>query len=81
MKKNKREEIVESVSILIRTKDNRTKEIPLEPWQLEGFALILGLQVNLPDLDDYTMSGREAYEERMALYKEALRELYRNSRD
>lgn len=75
------EETVESVGLVIHTKDHRSKEIPLEPWQLEVFTLILGLSVKLPDLDDYVMSSREVYEENMALYKEAVRDRNKKMRD
>lgn len=68
------EKKIDSVGIVIHTTDNQTKEIPLEIWQLEVFTLILGLQVNLSNLDEYTMSNRESYEEAMALYKDAVRE-------
>lgn len=71
------EEIIESIGIIIRTKDKRIKEIPLEPWQTD-FLGLLGLQVNLPDLDDYRMSNREVYEKQKAEYIYALR-LYRKN--
>ena len=41
---------------------------------------MLGLQVKLPDLDDYEMSSRESYEERMALFKAAIKEMNREAR-
>ncbi len=51
--------MVESVSLLIRTKDHRSKEIPLTVWQVGAMALELGLQVNFPNLDDYKIMEDE----------------------
>lgn len=72
------EKIIDSVSIVIRTVDNREKEIPLEVWQVDAIALTLGLQVDLHNLDNVQMSSKEALEERWALYEEAVRNINGN---
>ena len=67
--------IVSSVGLTIHAKDGRIKEIPLENWQVEVIAQMLGLCVNLPDLDDYVMSSKESVNERMALYYSAMKSI------
>ena len=71
-----KKEIVESVGLAIHTVDGRHKEIVLEIWQVEVLCQILGLNVHLPDLDDYELSGKAAVMERMELYYDAVRRIH-----
>lgn len=61
------EELIKSVGIIIRTTDERVKEIVLEPWQAEVF-IMLGLQVKSPGLDDYSMYSKSQYEKKRNEY-------------
>lgn len=76
-----KKEIVDSVGLAIRTADGRHKEIPLEVWQAEVLCQILGLNIHLPDLDDYELSGKAVVMERMELYYDAVRQLHHQQRD
>lgn len=67
---------IKSVSLIIRTNDNRDKEIPLEIWQVDAIARIIGLGINLSDLDEYKVSNKEIVEERMMIYNDAIRMLH-----
>lgn len=65
--------IVKSTGLMIHTEDGREKEIPLEVWQMDIVAQMLGLAVNLSDLNDYRMSPQENVEEHWELYCQAIR--------
>lgn len=66
--------------LLLRMADGEQREIPLEIWQVDVLCQILGLSVSAADPADCRMSGRAVVEERMALYREAVRELHRRDR-
>lgn len=75
------DDIIESVEIIIRTKDNKCKEIPLEVWQVGAIADALGLHLKLPDLDDYQMLDEKEYEKRRKEQYFAIKYLYKNIRE
>lgn len=58
-------DIIESVGLIIHAKDGRSKEILLELWQVDIVTNILGLQVDLPDLENYVMASKEMVETRL----------------
>ena len=62
--RQKEQDTIESVGIVIRTKDGSAKDIPLEVWQVGAIAMELGLQVKLPNLNDYKMTDEELYHKR-----------------
>lgn len=64
---------VKQVALVIHMEDGRSKEISLEVWQVDIVAQMLGLRVNLSDLDDYKMSSKANVEERMKRYYTALK--------
>lgn len=57
--------IIESVNLAIYTNDGRRKEIKLEVWQVGAIALLLGLHVKLPDIENYTMSDESVVKKRL----------------
>ena len=65
---------VKQVALAIQMEDGRSKEIKLEVWQVDAVAQMLGLRVNLSDLDDYSLSSKEHVEARMSAYHAALKE-------
>lgn len=71
----------ESVELLLHLSDGTRQEIPLAVWQVEAVAQLLGLQVSTEVPAEYQLASREAVEERMALYWEAVRKLHRQNRD
>ena len=66
---------IESVGLTIRAKDGQVKEIPLEVWQVDIIYQMLGLSVNLSDLNDYKMLPKENVDEYMAVYHDALKKI------
>lgn len=73
MKKVFMQESIDSVGLTIHTKDGKSKEIPLEVWQVDAVARILGLSVNLSNLNDYKMAEKETVEEYLALLHDAVK--------
>lgn len=71
----------EGVSLLLHLSDGSRQEIPLEAWQVDVLCQLLGVQVSAEAPAEYRLACREAVEERMALYWEAIRGLHRQRRD
>lgn len=78
-KRSTAEHLIESVGLTIHAKDGREKEIPLEVWQVDAIAFVLGLHVHLSDLNNYSMSNREQVDEIMDLLRNAIRNKYHKS--
>lgn len=72
---------IESVGLTIRAKDGQVKEIPLEVWQVDIICQMLGLQVNLSDLNNYKMASKENVDEYMAVYHDAVRKIAAANRE
>lgn len=73
--KNQIADSVESVGIMVRMKDGRSREYPLEVWQVWAMAQILGFQVHFPDLEDYRMSDEQIVSAKMDVFCEAAKKL------
>lgn len=66
---------VESVGIVVKMKDGRSKTYPLEIWQVGVLTEILGFQVKVPDLDDYRMSDEKVVSAKMDVFRKAAEKL------
>lgn len=72
---------IESVGLIIRTKDNKSKEIPLEVWQVGAIADELGLIVRFPDLDDYQIRSEETYKKIKTEENYAIKYFFRKAKE
>jgi len=72
---------IESVSLTIKHHDGNQLEIPLEVWQVDIIAQLLGLSVDTTDLKTYTMASRETVDKRMEIYYEAIKKMAQKSRE
>ena len=75
------EKIIESVGLMLHSVDGRSKEIPLEIWQVDIICQILGLTVRVPNLDDYEMASKDSVNERMEIYNNAIRSMVSKNRE
>ncbi|MCM1217398.1 MAG: hypothetical protein NC331_04335 [Lachnospiraceae bacterium] len=74
--KTENADTVQSVALTICANDGRKLEIPLEVWQVDVVCEMLGLCVDTADLDTYRMRSKERVDERMEIYRHAIRNLH-----
>lgn len=67
---------IKSVKLVIDAVDGQSIEIPMEGWQVGVISQIIGLSVDLSLSGKYAMSSKESVDERMAIYNNALKQLY-----
>lgn len=67
-------DFIESVELTIKTNNGKKKNIPLEVWQVDAIAKILGLQVNISGLDGYKLSSQKVVDDRLSAYYGALKD-------
>lgn len=67
---------IKSVKLVIDAVDGQSMEIPMEGWQVGVISQIIGLSVDLSLSGKYAMSSKESVDERMAIYNNALKQLY-----
>lgn len=67
---------IKSVKLVIDAVDGQSIEIPMEVWQVGVISQIIGLSVDLSLSGKYAMSSKESVDERMAIYNNALKQLY-----
>lgn len=68
---------IQSVSLTIYANGGRNLEIPLEVWQVDVVCEMLGLCVDITNLDAYRMRSKEQVDENMEMYHRAMKNLYR----
>lgn len=82
MKNNKkRKDSIKSVALVIDACDGKKLEIPLEVWQVEVVCEMLGLSVDINNLESYRMRSKERVTEDMDMYHQIMRELFNKTRD
>lgn len=67
---------IKSVKLVIDAVDGQSMEIPMEGWQVGVISQIIGLSVDLSLSGKHAMSSKESVDERMAIYNNALKQLY-----
>ena len=67
-------DFIDSVELTIKTNNGKKKNIPLEVLQVDAIAKILGLQVNISDLDGYKLSSQKVVDDRSSAYYGALKD-------
>ena len=73
--------IVENVGLTLHSVDGQIKEIPLEIWQVDIICQILGLNIKIPNLDDYEMASKDSVNERMEIYNKAIKSIVSKNRE
>lgn len=71
---------IQSVALTIYANDGKTLEIPLEVWQVDVVCEMLGLCVDITDLDTYRMRSKEQVDENMEIYHRAIKNLSRSTK-
>ena len=56
-------------------------QFPLEIWQVDAICQILGLSVNLSDLNRYEMSSKDRVIKRMEIYNNSIKSMISKNRE
>ena len=62
---------ISSVTLKVNTNNGESLEIPLEVWQVDAIARMLGLMVKIPLDGTYRMASKDIVEEKMSIYYDA----------
>lgn len=64
---------IKSVTLKVNANNDESLEIPLEVWQVEVIARMLGLTVKMPLDGTYEMASKDIVDEKMSIYYNACR--------